>query len=59
MPGNIAFATYGDCDFDVYLHEECKRKGLQKPHYFDQWIDVKATYKVNMLYLDVCYDRSS
>ncbi|XP_065368225.1 3'-5' exonuclease Snipper-like [Calliphora vicina] len=39
--GNCAFVTWSDCDFGIFLHNECRRKGLVKPKYFNQWIDMR------------------
>lgn len=44
--GNTALVTWSDWDFGVCLHNECERKKLQKPPYFDQWIDLRSIYKV-------------
>lgn len=41
-----AFMTWSDWDFGVCLAKECERKKIKKPQYFDQWIDLKATFKV-------------
>lgn len=46
LRGNCAFASWSDWDFGVCLHGECGRKRLNKPTYFDQWIDIKHTYKI-------------
>lgn len=46
LRGNCAFAAWSDWDFGVCLQGECERKRLNKPPYFDQWIDIKQTYKV-------------
>jgi hypothetical protein len=35
-----------DWDLEVCLNYECRRKQIRKPNYFNQWIDVRATYKV-------------
>lgn len=41
-----AFVSWSDWDFGVCLTKECERKRINKPQYFDQWIDLKATFKV-------------
>lgn len=46
VQGNCAFATWSDWDLGVCLQGECERKRLNKPTYFDQWIDIKHTYKL-------------
>ncbi|XP_065076900.1 3'-5' exonuclease Snipper [Ochlerotatus camptorhynchus] len=43
--GNVALATWSDWDFGTCLSKECTRKKINKPAYFDQWIDVRAIYK--------------
>ncbi|KAJ6628236.1 ERI1 exoribonuclease 2 [Pseudolycoriella hygida] len=42
---SVAFVTWTDWDFDVCLTKECKRKNIEKQKFFDQWIDLKATFK--------------
>ncbi|XP_066990303.1 ERI1 exoribonuclease 2-like isoform X2 [Macrobrachium rosenbergii] len=42
---HVTFATWSDWDLGVCLHYECNRKQLRKPEFFNQWIDVKLTYK--------------
>lgn len=45
-----AFVSWSDWDFGVCLTKECERKRIKRPQYFDQWIDLKATFKVkNMI----------
>lgn len=44
--GTTAFVTWSDWDFGICLTKECERKRIKKPHYFDQWIDLKAAFKV-------------
>lgn len=43
--GNCAFVTWSDWDFGVCLAKECQRKRLKKPHFFNQWIDIRSLYK--------------
>ncbi|XP_055602959.1 ERI1 exoribonuclease 2 [Uranotaenia lowii] len=43
--GNVAFATWSDWDLGACLSKECTRKKINKPAYFDQWIDVRAIYR--------------
>lgn len=50
LRGNCAFASWSDWDFGVCLHGECERKRMKKPSYFDQWIDIKRTYKLCYLF---------
>lgn len=49
--GNVAFVTYSDWDFGVCLARECGRKRLKKPSYFEQWIDLRAIYRVSFTQL--------
>ncbi|XP_042208132.1 ERI1 exoribonuclease 2-like isoform X2 [Homarus americanus] len=42
---HVTFATWTDWDLGVCLHYECLRKHLRKPEFFNQWTDVKVTYK--------------
>ncbi|XP_042208135.1 ERI1 exoribonuclease 2-like isoform X5 [Homarus americanus] len=46
---HVTFATWTDWDLGVCLHYECLRKHLRKPEFFNQWTDVKVTYKVNTM----------
>ena len=43
---DIYTCNFTDWDFGVCLHYECRRKQIRKPGYFNQWIDVRALYKV-------------
>lgn len=45
LQGNCAFATWSDWDLGVCLNLELERKHIKKHSYFDQWIDVRSTYK--------------
>lgn len=47
-----AFVTWSDWDFGVCLLKECERKRIKKPQCFDQWIDLKATFKVDIQWND-------
>lgn len=49
-PATCAFVTWSDWDFGVCLKKECDRKGIKKSHHFDRWVDLKATFKV-----EVCF----
>lgn len=40
-----ALATWTDWDLQVCLNCECQRKQIKKPTFFNQWIDLRATYK--------------
>lgn len=44
--GNTAFISWSDWDFGICLKRECERKRIKRPNYFDQWIDIKALYRV-------------
>ena len=46
--GNVCIATWSDWDLGDCLTKECSRKKIKKPIYFDQWIDVRAIYKVEI-----------
>ena len=51
---NIFFSYfYTDWDLGVCLHYECKRKQLMKPSALTSWIDLRATYKVNFMWLNI------
>ncbi|GAB0092937.1 RNA-binding region-containing protein 3 [Sergentomyia squamirostris] len=42
--GNIAMMTWSDWDFEKCLKQECSRKHLKRPSYFNQWIDLRVIY---------------
>ena len=41
------FKNFPDWDLGVCLHYECIRKQIRKPQFFNQWIDIRATYRVS------------
>jgi ERI1 exoribonuclease 2 len=42
--GNCAFVTWGNWDFLIQLRNECNRKKIRRPSFFNQWIDLKEIY---------------
>lgn len=42
--GNCALLTWGNWDFLIQLRNECNRKKVRKPSFFNQWIDLKEIY---------------
>lgn len=42
--GNCAFVTWGNWDFHIQLRNECNRKKVRRPSFFNQWIDLKEIY---------------
>ena len=42
--GNCALVTWGNWDFLIQLKNECNRKKVRKPSFFNQWIDLKEIY---------------
>ncbi|XP_037945030.1 ERI1 exoribonuclease 2-like isoform X2 [Teleopsis dalmanni] len=42
---SCALVTWTDWDFGICLAKECARKGLKKPSFFNQWIDIRAVYR--------------
>ncbi|XP_011476202.2 ERI1 exoribonuclease 2 [Oryzias latipes] len=40
------FLTWSDWDLGVCLQYECKRKQLHKPDVFNNWIDLRSTYRL-------------
>lgn len=46
VTGTTAFLTWSDWDFGICLTKELERKKIKKPLYFNQWIDLKAIFKV-------------
>ncbi|KAH7297929.1 hypothetical protein KP509_25G019400 [Ceratopteris richardii] len=43
---NFAVLIWSDWDCKIMLDSECKLKGLDKPHYFNRWINLKALFQV-------------
>ncbi|KAK5650427.1 hypothetical protein RI129_001456 [Pyrocoelia pectoralis] len=39
------FATWSDWDLQTCLPNECKRKRIKKPDFFNSWIDVRLLYR--------------
>lgn len=44
LEGNCALCTWGNWDFLIQLRNECNRKKVRKPSFFNQWIDLKEIY---------------
>lgn len=44
---NTVLVTWSDYDLGVYLCDECDRKNIARPNYFDQWIDARQHYRVS------------
>lgn len=42
--GNCALVTWGNWDFLIQLRNECQRKKIRRPSFFNQWIDLKEIY---------------
>ena len=42
-----SYPIHIDWDLGVALHYECQRKQIRKASYFNQWIDLRAAYKVS------------
>jgi len=42
---NATCCTWSDWDLGVCLANECNRKQLKKPEYFNDWIDIRAVYR--------------
>ncbi|KAK4326387.1 hypothetical protein Pmani_003103 [Petrolisthes manimaculis] len=46
LPGKrVTTATWSDWDLGICLHQECLRKQLKKPDFFNIWLDVRLSYK--------------
>jgi len=45
------FVTWSDWDLNICLHNECKRKRINKPTFFNMWIDLRALYRVSFIIL--------
>lgn len=48
--GNTALLTWSNFDLTYYLKNECKRKAITRPSYFDQWIDLRTVFKKHYQY---------
>eukprot|EP00250_Pteridium_aquilinum_P009720 c18885_g1_i1 orf=115-1539(-) len=42
---NFAVLIWSDWDCKIMLESECKLKGLDKPHYFNRWINLKVLFQ--------------
>ena len=42
-----AIVTWSDWDMGVCLNHECNRKQIKKAAFFNQWIDIRALYRVS------------
>jgi len=42
--GNCALVSWGNWDFLIQLKNECTRKKVRRPSFFNQWIDLKEIY---------------
>ncbi|XBI26614.1 hypothetical protein VPH35_051283 [Triticum aestivum] len=40
---SLAVVTWGDWDCRIMLESECRFKGIEKPSYFDRWINLRVT----------------
>jgi ERI1 exoribonuclease 2 len=43
--GRLAVVTWGDWDCRTMLESECRFKGIAKPAYFDQWINLRVPFQ--------------
>ncbi|KAL6639125.1 hypothetical protein ACP70R_022855 [Stipagrostis hirtigluma subsp. patula] len=43
--GRLAVVTWGDWDCATMLESECRFKGLAKPPYFDQWLNLRVPFE--------------
>uniref|UniRef100_M8BYJ9 Exonuclease domain-containing protein n=1 Tax=Aegilops tauschii TaxID=37682 RepID=M8BYJ9_AEGTA len=41
----LAVVTWGDWDCRTMLEFECRFKGIEKPSYFDQWINLRVPFQ--------------
>lgn len=48
-PENTVFVTWSDWDFGVCLMQECTKKRLTRPGYFNQWMDLRKLYRVRLI----------
>lgn len=44
LEGNCALVTWTNWDFLIQLRNECNRKQIHKPSFFNNWIDLKEIY---------------
>lgn len=44
IDGNCALVTWGNWDFLIQLKNECTKKKVRRPPFFNQWIDLKEIY---------------
>ncbi len=44
LAGNCALMTWTNWDFLIQLRNECGRKNIRRPSFFNNWIDLKEIY---------------
>lgn len=44
LVGNCILCTWGNWDFLIQLRNECSRKKIRRPPFFNQWMDLKEIY---------------
>lgn len=44
LMGNCILCTWGNWDFLIQLRNECSRKKIRRPPFFNQWMDLKEVY---------------
>jgi ERI1 exoribonuclease 2 len=44
--GSLAVVTWGDWDCRTMLESECVFKGIEKPAYFDRWVNLRVPFQV-------------
>lgn len=48
LNGNVALVTWTNWDFLIQLRNECNRKQIRKPSFFNNWIDLKEIFMERM-----------
>lgn len=43
----FAFATDGPWDLDRFLYQECTRKRIPRPAYYDMWVNVRKAFRAH------------
>lgn len=50
LDGNCCLMTWTNWDFLIQLRNECTRKQIRKPSFFNQWIDLKEIFMEKHLF---------
>jgi len=56
---SFAFVCWTDWDLKTMLHENCKMLNIEKPKYFNAWIDVRKIYREHYPFYGTLVDSAT